>query len=297
MRKFIRRLVKLLIRSYPLFRGGVRLAHMSLPLSLTQDDEWMLTRLRHGPYLLVRVNDYCGRALYYWGDYDRKITWTCRRLLRPGDCCLDIGANYGEVGMYAGKFVGPLGQVHVFEPQPKLADHIRVSAELNGFRHVHTHAVALSDEDGDVDLYIPHESSSRASLVDTGEVCDVVRVPVRRSGAYLGQLDLPPIAVMKLDVEGHEERVLSGAHDLLKKNKPQAIVFESHDDGGPFFQRGTVRLISELGYDFFQIRQRSLFRVQLKELHDSDSVENGYDFVALSTDPDQRDVRRGLHIA
>ncbi|MBM4032640.1 MAG: FkbM family methyltransferase [Planctomycetes bacterium] len=296
MRKAARWLVKLLIRSYPLYRGGVRLADMSWPRRLTDEERLVLTRLRHGPHILVYLNDYCGRALYYWGDTDRKITWLCQRLLRPGDCLLDIGANYGEVGLFAGQSVGPSGQVHIFEPQPKLAECIRVSAELNGYRHVYTHAVALSDRDGEADLVIPRGCSCRGSLSTSGREGDRVRVPLRRAGPYLAQLGLPHIRILKLDVEHHEEQVLAGAWDFLAANTPAAIIFESHDDGQPFSERGAVRKLSELGYRFFQIRQKPLFRVQLKELRGNGSVESGYDFVGLSSDPEGQDARRALPI-
>ncbi len=295
MRSLVRMLVKGLIRAYPLYRGGVRLAHMSLPRRLTQDGTLVLTRLRHGPYLLVHTNDYCGRAIYYSGDYDRKITWVCRRLLRPGDCFLDVGGGYGEVGMYAARLVGPSGQVHIFEPQPRLADYIRVSAELNDLRNVRVHPVALSDRDGEAELFIPSGNRGCGALVNPGFEASAIRVQVRRAGPYLRELGLRPIRLMKLDVEGHEEGVLSGALEFIQSNRPTAIIFES-DKGQPFFERGEVRLMSQLGYWFSQIRQGCLFRVQLKELRCNEHVEDGYDFVAFTSECGHEDTCRALHI-
>jgi len=296
VRPLVRAMVRALIRAYPLYRGGVRLAHMALPRRLTQDGNLVLTRLRGGPRLLVHPNDYCGRAIYYWGDYDRKITWICRRLLRPGDCFLDVGGGYGEVGMYAATFVGPTGQVHIFEPQPQLAECIRRSAELNGFRHVQTHALALSDKDGEVDLFIPRGNRGCGSFIRPGPEADPTPVQVRQASAYLEALHLPPLRLLKLDVEGHEEEVLAGALGLLDSNRPAAIIFESYKSQ-PFFERGEVRLMSRLGYRFLQIRQKNLFRVQLRELRDSAQLESGYDFVALSSNPEGQDARRLLPIA
>jgi hypothetical protein len=34
-----------------------------------------------------------GRAAFYVEDLDRKLSWICRQLIRPGDTVLDIGAN------------------------------------------------------------------------------------------------------------------------------------------------------------------------------------------------------------
>lgn len=162
--KLIRGCIKFTIRCCFLFRGGERLARMPLPRKLTLKRELAVTRLRGGGKLVVRLNDGCGRTIYYWGDYDRKITWICRRLLRPGDCFLDFGANFGEVGMFAAKFVGPTGEVHIVEPQPELARFIKFSAELNGFSHVHVHEIGLSTEDGEFQLNVPTGNSGAASF-------------------------------------------------------------------------------------------------------------------------------------
>jgi FkbM family methyltransferase len=228
----------------------------------------------------VHPNDYDGRSLFFWGASDRKISWLCTELLRAGDTFLDIGANYGSVGLLAARRVGPRGHVHCFEPQPRLADCIRASVSLNGLTNVAVHELALSDRNGTFPLTVPQGHSGRASLcADVGDGTSML-VPVRHAGEYLTSLGLSRIRVIKLDVESHEEAVLRGATDFLKQTKPLAIVFESHDDGKPLLSRGLVRLLRALGYDIFQIRQRPMFRVQLKALRTPDDVETGYDFIA-----------------
>jgi FkbM family methyltransferase len=213
---------------------------------------------------------------------------------------LDIGANFGEVGLYAAKFVGPSGQVHVFEPQAKLANLIRVSAELNGFKHVHTHEVALSGKDGQFNFFVPRGYTCVGSLAadtSSSSEIDVMKVQARKAGTYLEQLKLPRIRVIKVDVEGHEEQILSGALDFLRSNKPAAIIFESHDSGQAFFDRNVVKQIASLGYNFYQIKQKVLLRVRLKKLQYNESIENGYDFVALSSEPEDKNVYRLLGVS
>ncbi len=293
----VRSWLRFLLRLDPVYRGGARIAQMPFVGRLTQDLGLVVVRLRRGPRLLVDPNEYSGRAIYYTGDYDRRITCICRQLLRPGDCFMDIGGCFGEVGLYAAQFVGPTGQVHIFEPQPRSANLIRVSAELNGFKHVFTHEIALSDRDGSLDFFVPraHKGMGSLTIPDHGKV-DTLQVRVQKSGTYLDKLHLPRIRAIKIDVEGHEEQVIGGAIDFLRSNKPAAIIFECHDNGQPFFERGVVKLISSLGYDFFQLKQKIWLRVQLKRLRESNMVESGYDFVALSTSPEDKDVYRLLGI-
>ncbi len=297
MNKGLRACARLALRCNPFYRGGARLATLRAMDTLTPKGQLTLLKLRRGPLCLVYVDDWCGRILYYTGDYDRRITWICRRLLRPGDCFVDIGANFGEVGFYAAQFVGPSGCVHFFEPQQELANLIRISAKLNGFHHVHVHELALSDRDGIADLFVPRRHTGMGSLsVREGVDCpiDVLRVPTRHAGASLAELRLPRIRVLKLDVEGHEDRILHAAKDYFRLQKPSAIIFECHGQAQPFFERAVVKHIVSLGYEVFQLRQKIFLRVQFKRLQDNCRIESGYDFLALSTDYEDRDVYRLL---
>ena len=139
--------------------------------------------------------------------------------------------------------------MHTFEPQPDLAQMIRESAAISGFGQVTVHAVALSDEDGTARLHVPDGRSGAASLEGglkkPGRAIDVKLV---RGGAYLEALDLPPIRLMKVDVEGHEAGVFRGMSDYLTRWPAAAIRFESNESGVPFQQREPVRILRELVY-------------------------------------------------
>ena len=259
------------------------MAQSSFCKSLANGNEVVVARLWGGMRIQVHPNDYDGRSLFFWGANDRKISWVCTTLLRPGDTFLDIGANYGSVGLLAARRVGPQGQVHCFEPQPRLADCIRGSVSLNGLTNVVVHELALSDCNGTFSLTVPEGHSGRGSLCTDASDGSSMSVPVFHAGEYLMSLGLSRTRVIKLDVESHEEAVLRGAAHFLKQTKPLAIVFESHDDGKALLSRGPVTLLRSLGYGIFQIRQRPMFRVQLKALRTDVDVETGYDFVACAT--------------
>lgn len=279
MKNIIRSLLKCLLRIFPLYRGGVRIAQSRYFKKLTSSDEIIVTRLRYGPFIVVNLNDYIGRTIYYWGDYDRKISKLCECLLNRGDCFIDIGANVAEVGLLAASIVGQEGQVHIFEPQANICAYIKKSVELNRFSSVYIHEVALSDKNDRCILSIPSDNTGAAAIsrIKNG---DGPLVNLRRASEYLKMLKLPAIKVIKIDVEGHEENVIRGAQEFLITNKPTAIIFESHYMHIPFFERKEVIPIKELGYDFFQISQKSLFRVELKKLMNN-QLDTGYDFIAI----------------
>ena len=90
-------LLAALTRRYPLYSGGIRFANHALVRRLGgTSDELVWARVKGGE-VLAGLNDLVGRTAFYTGDLDRKISWVCGRIARPGDTVLDIGANIGIV--------------------------------------------------------------------------------------------------------------------------------------------------------------------------------------------------------
>jgi FkbM family methyltransferase len=187
----------------------------------------------------------------------------------------------GVVATYAAGRVGPGGAVHAFEPQPRLAATLRQSAALNGYRHLHVHAVALSSADGELPLYVDPDETATASFTRPDYPTEVVRVPVHHAGRALQALALPAIRLLKLDVEGHEAAFLEGAREYLQGHPPDVILFESHPSPTPFFRRRPVSVLRALGYELFQV-PKALCRMSLRRLAAPDAPAGpGFDFVAL----------------
>lgn len=269
------RLASLLTRRYPFLSGCGSLADASALRALTGSGV-VCTRLPTGEQILVRADDYIGRAVLLFGDLDPKISAILRRVLRPGDTVVDVGANCGLVALQAARLVGPRGRVHAFEPQADPASMLTESAFLNGFAHLYVHRTALSDHDGRMSLRLDPANSGKASLSRTEPVAGRT-VRVRRAADALEELRLGPVRLLKLDVEGHEAEVLDGAAGWLARRPADFVLFESHRQPTPFRRRAAVRILAELGYEFREVR-RSLLRLQLAPVgRDPD----GNDFLAF----------------
>ncbi|HMB07734.1 MAG TPA: FkbM family methyltransferase [Isosphaeraceae bacterium] len=122
------------------------------------------TRLDFGAEILVPLNDYIGKAAFYVGDLDRKVSETIKRIVRPGDHVLDIGANLGLVTLQLAKLVGKRGVVHSFEPNPNIANLLRRSIERNELENVRLHTCALGTEEGTLDLSFPGYNAGQGTL-------------------------------------------------------------------------------------------------------------------------------------
>jgi FkbM family methyltransferase len=263
---------------YPLYSGAATLVQRAVFRRLVPAADVTTVFLRDGSQIVVKTHDYIGRTIVLTGDYDRKITWLCQQVLRPGDTMLDVGANLGVVTMYAARMVGPTGTVHAFEPQAELVDLIGQSVGLNGYDHVTVHPVAMSDADREGRLFASRGNLGSATLGADGPDPLVGTVTVRRAADVLGELDLRPIRMLKLDIEGHEEPFLRGALGYLESNTPDVIAFESHDKQ-PFIERPVAQMLSGLGYEFFQI-PKALLSVKLVPLAGRDA-DPGFDYVGI----------------
>lgn len=299
MRRVARSVLRLICRCYPLKSGLSRIAFSRLFRRISVDGDLVVTRMRNGAKVLVYPNDIDGRIVYYFGDRDPKVSWVCRQVLRPGDTALDIGANYAAVAMVLGKLVGPEGVVHAFEPQKMLSEFVHVSALLNDYRHVRVHNIALSDTDGQFNLYITPGSRGEASLEPEDENTKYIveSVQVRNTSDVLEEQGVGPIRLIKIDVEGHEATVLRGADRFFAKHMPDVIVFESKQWDTLFWDRELIQLLDGYGFELFGV-PRAKYSMYLDPIS-RDPKEKGlwHDYVAIhKNSPDYSALKSVLRV-
>jgi hypothetical protein len=76
--------------------------------------------------------------------------WITPSLVRPGDVCVDAGANAGHYTFLLASIVGPGGKVYAFEPNPDFARLLARSTALNGFQdRIEITRAALSSSDAE----------------------------------------------------------------------------------------------------------------------------------------------------
>lgn len=125
--------------------------------------------------------------------------------------------------------------------------------------------------DGTVALHVPHENMGRSSISRAEGADEVIQMPQRDAGALLASLDLGPIRLIKMDVEGYETEVVAGAEAVLRANPPDAILFELNDDEGAFRGQPLVAQSTGLGYRFAEI-PKCLWRMRLNRIEPARAV-------------------------
>ena len=149
------------------------------------------------------------------------------RLLAPGDTAVDVGAHIGLHALTAARAVGPGGRVIALDPQPYCCARILANAALNDFANVLVIAAAAGETDGTILLHEQRGADrSRLSLATPGpeDVEGRFEVPLIRLDTLLARHRIKGVKLLKIDVEGYERQVLSGAGRAL--DEVQNVIFE-----------------------------------------------------------------------
>ena len=282
-------LFALLARRYPLYSGGIRFANHPLVRKLGRTGEDLVWANVKGGKVLCNLNDLVGRTAFYTGDLDRKISWICAKIVRPGDTVLDIGANVGIVSLWLSKLVGDRGKVHAFEPNPELQRLFHQTLQRNRVANITLHPVALGTAAGQLELRILADNSGSGSLVQNynGEDCRTTTVQVETLDSIMAKEEIKAIRFVKIDVEGFEAEVFRGGSHLLESIRPQAILFESVDEhNGQLSNRPVFKILQAAGYGFFAI-PKCRFRMHLKGVDTNRADDQGItDFLAVQKNAD-----------
>lgn len=148
--------------------------------------------------------------------------------IRQGDTFVDVGAFIGLYAIAVAKRVQPGGRVVAFEPDPGnfavLGQHIRLNKVDD---YVVAIQAAVSSSDGEMYFKSGGGSQSRLVVAGSSEATRAVRVAVRSLDSWCTDCG---VDVLKIDVEGFEHAVLSGATRLLGdlKLRPRSIFIEVH---------------------------------------------------------------------
>lgn len=159
--------------------------------------------------------------------FDRGEIELMWQLLEPGMTVVDVGAFVGVMALVAAQRVGPQGRVVAFEPGSHSIIRFVANKELNRADNVTIVAAAVGDRYGCVPYYYRHTSPDQSSVGYHREnaACPII-VPVVPLDELLAEMDVRQIDFIKIDVEGAERSVISGANKLLSGPCAPMLVVE-----------------------------------------------------------------------
>ncbi len=197
-------------------------AAVPVPRRLFDDGSVAAKDCRHGPMRYFVHDLFIGRALDVYGEWCESEAELLGQLIGRGDCVLDIGANIGTHTIFFGKHVGPTGRVIAIEPQRAVHALLAANMAANELGHVECMLAAADAEVGDVE--IPIADPTRACNFGAIAVGEAAARTERVRAVSVDALELPSCALIKIDVEGLELRVLAGATRTIAKHRPVLFV-------------------------------------------------------------------------
>lgn len=197
------------------------------------------------------------------GRYERAKHRAIEALLRPAGTFIDVGVNKGDFALLAARIVGDAGRVLAFEPEPDNCHWIERSIALNGYRNIQLHQLALSDRNGEAELYIGAQSGWHSLVVhSSGADRQAVRVVTRTLDDFLAEQGWEgSVDMMKIDVEGAEMEVLRGAAKVLESNPTIVLLVDIHPQQG-VDPKQLCGYLERLGFTIF--RERPPFDIPVR---------------------------------
>lgn len=179
--------------------------------------------------------------IFLGGRYEKGLVSFFRRRIGEGAIVFDVGAYIGYYTLLFSYLIGPKGKVIAFEPFSAHCERLLRNLKLNNITNVTVEQCALADKIGCEILYIPN-ASIKASLVrQDGIKQEIIRTLTLDEYTTVNKL-VPDM--VKIDVEGAEERLIHGAQELLKNHNP-LLVIEFNNE---FDHDRVTDMLIKLGY-------------------------------------------------
>lgn len=207
----------------------------SIPINSTT----VMTKLFTGQKIFVDTNDISEAPnLIFDGYWERDITTAFMKIINEGDVVFDLGSTFGYFGLIASSisFKKPGAQTHYFDPNPAYARPLKHSLMINGVvEGSFINTVALAEKKGRLKSIMFKDDWNSNTLLDIKSFqnnrtlfddYDVTSVDVITLDDYCKKNDVKEIDVMKMDIEGFEEKALEGAKNIIGSSTRLKLLLE-----------------------------------------------------------------------
>lgn len=166
------------------------------------------------------------RALLTWPKFSLAAYIIIARMKRAGvkpKSVIDVGANIGQFSVASSKLFGG-AIIYPVEPDPRTAALLCRNVGASVAKNVQI--TAVGDTAGMATFHVNHDSqvssllalgADRIESFPGSKVIEEITVPLSTLDALFGTMILPEPILLKVDVQGFEDRVIAGAATFLKR--------------------------------------------------------------------------------
>lgn len=259
MSTFPARLLQLATRLYPIERGKFKILNSIYFRYVAPSKSTTLsTALSYGIRMNLDLSEFLQAHLYLYGSYELPSVRFIRRVVKPGDVVVDVGAQIGYITLAMATLAPGKVTVHAFEPEPLNIQRLRNNIALNPGVDVRIVEKAVSDSNGAIRLYLSkdHNAGTHSTISGGTNVSDdYVEIPAVTLDTYVRDQNIAALRLMKIDVEGGEYEVIKGAHETLTSLRP-IVLMELSDalqESRGFSTVEFKKLMKQFGYSAYTI--------------------------------------------
>jgi FkbM family methyltransferase len=167
------------------------------------------------------------RGALFNPDYNIEELDFLRAHSPDGGVFVDVGANVGTYALVLARQVGSNGKVIAIEPHPITHARLAFNRAASNATQVRLVAAAAGPADGELMIETDGDNLGASHIVSGEPGSNAIKVPSLRLQRILDDAGVTHIDALKIDVEGFEDRVLTGFFRQAPLSLwPRAVVIE-----------------------------------------------------------------------
>jgi FkbM family methyltransferase len=167
------------------------------------------------------------RGALFNPDYNIEELDFLRAHSPDGGVFVDVGANVGTYALVLARQVGSNGKVIAIEPHPITHARLAFNRGASNATQVRLVAAAAGPADGELMIETDGDNLGASHIVSGEPGSNAIKVPSLRLQRILDDAGVTHIDALKIDVEGFEDRVLTGFFRQAPLSLwPRAVVIE-----------------------------------------------------------------------
>ncbi|AHG76520.1 hypothetical protein X875_1250 [Mannheimia varigena USDA-ARS-USMARC-1388] len=242
-----------------------------------------LQNLRWGTFNLIE-GDMISSIASYYGEWSEVEVTVFQQLLKPTSNVIEVGSNIGMHAVPLAK-IAHQGKVICFEPQRIIFQQLCCNLALNDITNVESYRLGVSEEadtfeieGSDYNTAWNYGSFSLDKGFSTEHAFDgkvqKERIDVISLDEFPAVADLNSLALLKIDAEGFDIKVLKGAEKTIKRLQPAIFIEVQPQSATEIFNH-----LRHLDYRVFSVAS---LRYQEKNFNQVPQAENDCDFNFLA---------------
>jgi FkbM family methyltransferase len=235
-----------------------------------------MTKTNYGFSLYtIDGDDHVGGNLRRLGFWEPETTNWLLNNVQEADTCLDIGMNIGYFTEIMARKVGPFGRVFSFEANKELVNVYEKTInesdnDYEAIGSINLFDIGLSNETQEAYLRFPNNNYGGAGIEYEKQVFDgYITLPVflDRIDNILDDISINEIDIIKMDVEGHEEKIWDTLEKPLKSCRAAIVEL------GPYHSEEFLNKVSSQ-FNMFKLVYDQEVAIGISDIKDAPSHLN-----------------------